>query len=390
MKKKVLTLALCLATTLSLFGCGNGDNNTEATETVKRSGEFDLDANDYVKSLGEYKGIAVTLTKDYTVSEDAVNEQINAVLKNFNLLFQKVEDKDTVEAGDYVEIDYVGYNAAGEAFQGGTSTSSVIMDVDNNYCETSGSPFIPGFCDKLVGSKVGTVVETPVTFPENYGNEELAGADCRFDITVKGIYRKLSFEEVDDAAIAENLKDYNIDSKASLQEFISTNMKATAENSRYSEVVDLCEANLLENSEVEVPSDYLDARLNEYVEDFTSQNLQEGQSLEDYMTAYGQDVDTVMENWRTSIEDQIKLEFIFLVIAEKEGIEFEQDKFDEFMQSYLQSQNSNFTSADDVYDSFGHGHKDEGEAYARKLFLIRQVITIVGDSAEVTDYTVAQ
>ena len=87
----------------------------------------------------------------------------------------------TVKNGDTVNIDYVGY-IDGVAFDGG-NTNGQGADLTIG----SGS-YIDDFEDQLVGAHPGDQVEVNVTFPEDYGNEELNGKDATFDVTVNGIY----------------------------------------------------------------------------------------------------------------------------------------------------------------------------------------------------------
>lgn len=51
----------------------------------------------------------------------------------------------------------------------------------------SGS-YIDDFEDQLIGAHPGDKVEVKVTFPENYGNDELNGKEATFKVTVNGIY----------------------------------------------------------------------------------------------------------------------------------------------------------------------------------------------------------
>lgn len=51
----------------------------------------------------------------------------------------------------------------------------------------SGS-YIDNFEDQLVGAHPGDEVEVTVTFPDDYGVDELNGKEAVFDVTVNGIY----------------------------------------------------------------------------------------------------------------------------------------------------------------------------------------------------------
>lgn len=87
----------------------------------------------------------------------------------------------TVEDGDTVNIDYVG-SVDGVEFAGG-NTNGAGADL------TIGSgTYIDDFEEQLIGSHPGDTVEVNVTFPEDYGNEELNGKDALFVVEVNGIY----------------------------------------------------------------------------------------------------------------------------------------------------------------------------------------------------------
>ena len=87
----------------------------------------------------------------------------------------------TVESGDTVNIDYVG-TVDGVEFEGG-STDGAGTDLVIG----SGS-YIDGFEDQLIGAHPGDTVEVNVTFPEDYGVEDLDGKAAVFTVTVNGIY----------------------------------------------------------------------------------------------------------------------------------------------------------------------------------------------------------
>ena len=87
----------------------------------------------------------------------------------------------TIENGDTVNIDYVG-TVDGVEFDGG-STNGAGADL------TIGSGrYIDDFEEQLIGSHPGDTVEVNVTFPEDYGNEELSGKDAVFEVVINGIY----------------------------------------------------------------------------------------------------------------------------------------------------------------------------------------------------------
>ena len=88
----------------------------------------------------------------------------------------------TVEDGDTVNIDYVG-SIDGVEFDGGNTQG-------NGTDLTIGSGrYIDDFEEQLIGAHPGDEVEVTVTFPDDYGNDELNGKKAVFDVTVNGIYQ---------------------------------------------------------------------------------------------------------------------------------------------------------------------------------------------------------
>lgn len=82
------------------------------------------------------------------------------------------------EKGDQVVIDFVG-SVNGVKFEGGSATDYPLVLGSNS--------FIPGFEDQLVGLKAGDQKTVTVTFPEAYGNAELAGKPAEFACTMKEV-----------------------------------------------------------------------------------------------------------------------------------------------------------------------------------------------------------
>lgn len=87
----------------------------------------------------------------------------------------------TVENGDTVNIDYVG-SVDGVEFSGGNTNGA-----GTDLVIGSGS-YIDDFEEQLIGYHPGDTVEVNVTFPEDYGNEELNGKDAVFEVVINGIY----------------------------------------------------------------------------------------------------------------------------------------------------------------------------------------------------------
>ena len=93
--------------------------------------------------------------------------------------------------GDQVTIDFLG-KVDGEAFEGGAAEDYPLVLGSNS--------FIPGFESQLVGVKLGEEVEVNVTFPEEYGAENLAGKDAVFECKIKAVKAPKAAEINDELA----------------------------------------------------------------------------------------------------------------------------------------------------------------------------------------------
>jgi trigger factor len=77
--------------------------------------------------------------------------------------------------GDRVKVDFAG-KIDGEVFDGGTA--------EGQFVTLGSGQMIPGFESGIEGMSAGEEKAIDVTFPEDYGNKELAGKAAVFDITV--------------------------------------------------------------------------------------------------------------------------------------------------------------------------------------------------------------
>lgn len=367
MKRKAVVLALCGMLVLSAVGCGQKD---ETSSGVK------YDVDDYV-TLGEYSGLTVELTDDYTVTEDLINSTMEGLIAQAAPLV--ADDTQTVVQSDsLVNVDYVG-KMDGVAFSGGTA-SNVSLDVASNSDLSSGSSYIDGFTSGLVGAKVGDVIDCDVTFPESYGNESLAGQQVTFMFTINYIGKKMTVDQLTDAFVSENFGAATVDE---FKKTVETYVNQTAENSRQNDIRSAVMEQVQANATVdEVPEDLLKLRVQEYAQVY--ENLYcNGTTLEKYLSSnYGVTVDQFMEDITESIKENLVVELIFEAIAKKEGIELDEEGFEEYCQNLME--NNDLDSREDLYTAYAPEAKT-GESYLRKMYVCNLACEFCVDRAVVKD-----
>ena len=255
--------------------------------------------------LGEYKGLSIE-KKTYEVTEEEVSKK----LKEMQEKNARVETKEegTVENGNIAVIDFKGY-VDGEAFQGGEG---------NDYSLEIGSKtFIDTFEEQLVGAKVNDTVEVNVTFPENYGKEELNGKPAKFEVTIKEIKVK-ELPELDDEFAKETSEfDTIADLKADVTKKLEEANSERAER-EFEEAVITAVAG---NSKVEIPEVMVEKEVDKMVQNLQQRLQYQGLSLEQYFQFTGTDEEKMREYMRTNAQTKVKVDLVLEAIEKAENIE---------------------------------------------------------------------
>lgn len=141
----------------------------------------------------------------------AIDEALNSLAETAQDFASRRKGSKAKE-GDQVVLDFVG-KVDGEAFDGGAAGDYPLVLGSNS--------FIPGFEDQLVGVKAGDETAVEVTFPENYGAENLAGKAAVFECTIKDV-KAPKAAEIDD----ELAKKFGAEDLAALKGQIAERLEA--------------------------------------------------------------------------------------------------------------------------------------------------------------------
>lgn len=282
-----------------------------------------VDYRDYVK-LGQYKGLIVPI-EEVTVTDDEVQEQIDAYLEA--ALTYAVVDR-AAQMDDTVNIDYVGrYAADGSEFSGGSAT-------DTDLVLGSGS-FIDGFEEGLVGAKAGDVIDLPLTFPEDYYNTLMAGAQVIFTVTVNEVKEPveavLNEEFVQANSEVTTVEEY----RQLIYDQLLTDKQTTAEATREDNAWNM----IIENTEI---LGYPEQALADMLED-VRYNLSSyyGMEYEEFVETYSSYAGVTAEEIEEMVDQQAKYELeykmITYVIADNEGITWTEEEYQSEVDAFLSS-----------------------------------------------------
>jgi trigger factor len=166
--------------------------------------EFSIEIGVLPKAeLGDYRGLEVG-RREPDVADEQIQQEIDAMRERLARL-QTAERP--AAAGDFVVVDYVGSLASDasdgeqlwEPFAGGEGRDQLV--------ELGSGNLIPGFEEGLLGAVAGETRTVALTFPPDYGNEELAGRETSFEITIKEVKLKELPDVDEDFAIDAGFDD---------------------------------------------------------------------------------------------------------------------------------------------------------------------------------------
>ncbi len=153
------------------------------------------------------------LEKPVAKPDDKAVEDALARLAEGAQSTEEVKTKRAAKEGDTLVISFDGRTADDDKRHDG-------MQSDEHQLKLGSGTFIPGFEDQLIGKKAGDKVEVKVSFPENYGAQELAGRDAIFDVEIKAL-REPAEAKIDDE-FAKNFGMDDLDAlKTAIEEQLS-------------------------------------------------------------------------------------------------------------------------------------------------------------------------
>ena len=383
MKKRLAALLACVVVVSALAACGEENSETGAsnsTETVVlaeatitptievvQTEGTDLSAlpvEDYV-TLGDYKNLTVSVAPKAEVTDEEIETSVQSYFYNdaSYLAAENFLKEGTVKEGDVVLIDYEG-KKDGVAFEGGTATDATLG--------IGSGQFIAGFEDGLVGVKAGETVDLNLTFPESYGNADLAGQAVVFTVTVKGI------ATLSDAIVAKfgiedvtTVKEY----KASIGEY----MDYQNESAYYSNLTNAIYTALVENNTVsKIPSSIYEPQREAIIQQISSE-----------AAYYGVDGDTYTQMYTgmnladyaiTAAESNAQLVVICQALANAEKLTVTDEEIDTFVTDYVANYGM-YYGIDSVEAFYENNSKDD----VRIVLLQEKVVEFMRENAKIVD-----
>jgi trigger factor len=272
--------------------------------------------------IGEYKGLKAEKVIA-TVEDSEIEAQVKGMADR-NARMVSVEDR-AAAMGDTVVIDFEGFKD-GVAFDGGKAEGHTL--------ELGSGAFIPGFEEQIVGKNIGDEFEINVTFPEEYGAEDLAGKEAVFKIKLHEIKLR-ELPEIDDE-FAKDVSEFDTldELKADLKQ------KALEQKAKFAdeEVENDLVQQIVDSIKGEIPEAMFESRLNQSVEEFAYRLQMQGLDLDTYLKYSGTSLEDFKATFRPQAEGQVKFRLALEKIVELEKIEATEEelnaRFEEMAKQY--------------------------------------------------------
>ncbi len=374
-------------------GTGTGTGTTATTEAVTAIPRYDYMAAEVLPDVSvdasHYTDITLTIPNNLRVKDEDVQDYINYIRFQYRTAENgtaTMTDK-AVKLGDDVYIFYKGF-IDGKEFEGGSN-----WDDESSYKLGLGSgSFIPGFEDALVGyvpadySK-SSPIEIKVTFPEDYGREELDGKEATFHVVIE-------------YAVQYKMADYTKEFVLEDLEYETEKEFYASDKALFTEFEGFVRNNLESNMAQEIEYAQIDAIWNHLTEKVACKNLPEDE-IAYYINSYKSEVEYYFESytysggeefaalypdvatfavaymglekgadWEAEIrkmsELMVKKDMITHAIAELEGIESVTDEEYKAQVQYWVAQYQGYMTEADIISNMGEVALIEG-AFADKM-----------------------
>ncbi len=237
------------------------------SQDLREDGEFSFSAVFEVKpeiEIKDYIGVEVEKPR-ISITDAQVDEALNR-LRESHASLAPVDDREIVQKGDFVTLDFDG-TLAGRPFAGGKG--------ENYTLEVGAGNALPQFEDAVTGLKAGEPRTVQVSYPESYSNKEIAGKAVDFSIVVREIKQKV-LPTVDDEFAKDHGEHGSLDElKAAIRKRLEEELKHYQDEQLKEQLL----GRLIEAHSFAIPASMVDRQSRYLMERYQSQIA--GQSGDD-------------------------------------------------------------------------------------------------------------
>lgn len=314
MKKKIIFAAALIGMTIVFSACGSNEKYTT----------IDASLESKITELAQYKGLSYAPAQ-VTVTDEEVEEEMEMELSWYGT-YEKIPDKTVAEEGDTVNIAFKG-TINGEEFEGGTSEGYDLI--------LGTGEMIEGFEEAIIGKNVGDTVTVDLVFPEDYFDEEAAGQNVTFEITLNQIEEYVE-PELTDEFVKENLEYENVEAfrEATRNNLVESGMETADEDARNALMEEI-----IDNSKFELVEEEVSQYREELIAEYQSYAEMYGMSYGDFLEMFmGTTEEAFEEESKGMAENSIKTILIYQAIIDKENLGVTEKEYEKTVKEMMEEE----------------------------------------------------
>jgi trigger factor len=319
-------------------------------------------------TLGDYKGVEAP-KREATADDEQVDGELEQMRERLASL-EPVERE--AQNGDFLVLDYTGY-IDDEPFQGGEARGQTI--------ELGAAGLIPGFEDQLLGAKPGEERTLQVRFPDDYGAEELAGKQARFETVVKEVREKRLPELDDEFALQAG----GFDTLDELREDITRRLREIDEANAEREFREAAIDAVVANARIDIPHDVIHGKAHDMWHSMEHRLRHSGIDPAQYLAISGKTEEEILKEAEPDAEKSLRREAVLAAIVEAEQIEATEDELIDFLRGGRPGVDDKQLQKD-----LRQLEKDGRVAIIREEVAMRKAVDVVAGQAKAIEPSLAE
>jgi trigger factor len=287
----------------------NPDNTMKFAARLITAPEFEVP---------EYKGIAVKVpSAEITEADvDQAIEQLRGRLADF---VDITEDRG-LAMDDFAVLDFAGRVDGRPVNEVAPKVARELGGQENFWIKMGPQTLVPGFCDALIGARMGETRDFSIDLPAGFPVAELAGKKIDYTVKVREV-KSQTLPEINDEMAGKLLPGKTLEElRAQVRKEIAADRVATVEEMKRRQIIQ----QLIGSVDFELPADYVRNEAKRIMNEVVKENQDRGVSDDEIK---GHESDIVTSAGQTARE-RLKANFILLRIAEKEGLKVTREEFD--------------------------------------------------------------
>lgn len=308
-------------------------------------------------ALGDYRAVRKEIAE-----VEVTGEALEEALEQLRASFQELEEVDRPAAvGDMVTLSGEGkvVEEGGDVIWS-EQESDLVLDPDKTL------PDLP-FVENIVGLSAGEDAEFSVSFPDEHEDDELAGKEVAFTISVSKVQNR-TLPDLDDDLAQQAGEHESLDE---LSEAMEEQLLEQAKNNARNELLDEWVEELLKDAQIVFPPAVAESELDTMVNDFRDQITRSGWQWEDFLKLQGESEESLRENWQEGATNRIQRGLVLREFSQLEHLEVNTSDVDEMLEQRISQYGDNAELQEQLRNVLSQG---QGLESMRNDILMEQIV----------------